>query len=73
MKASRTRSCSPRSRVPKRVPICAPTHAADQQHQRQHDIDGVVVYACSTVTLAATKMIWNSEVPGTTEVGMPSM
>ena len=46
-------------------------HAAGDQQQRQQDVDAVVGVGVQEPVTAATKQIWNREVPTTTAVGMP--
>src|SRR5205807_4876455 len=66
--ASRKRSCSPRRRVPNRVPNWAPSTPPRSRTRVRTASTVRLVYACRKVTLAATKMICSSDVPGTTWV-----
>ena len=58
--------------APARVPNWAPITAPNSNSPASIKSTVWVCTDCSNVTLAVTKMIWNRDVPTTTEVGMPS-
>ena len=62
----------PFSLVPIAAPNCAPATPPTSSSMVSRMSTVPSWTACSRVTLAATKTTWNSEVPMTTEVGMPS-
>ena len=66
------RSCSARRRMPSWAPNCAPTTPPTSRISASSMSTVKVWVACSSVVTAVTNMIWNSEVPTTTEVGIPS-
>src|SRR5262245_33153577 len=70
--ASKARSSSARTRLPTRPPIWAPMTPPISSRKASMTSTVWFCTACRKVTLAVTKMVWNSEVPTTMRVGMPS-